>query len=71
MTGQRTAGNIGPEDPSAMSIPALTLPTVLLVDDDRELTTMLAEYLGREGFRLNRFTTSPQPWCRRRPRRRT
>jgi DNA-binding response OmpR family regulator len=25
---------------------------VLLVDDDRELTAMLAEYLGREGFRV-------------------
>ena len=23
---------------------------ILLVDDDRELTTMLCEYLGREGF---------------------
>ena len=26
------------------------VPRVLLVDDDRELTTMLVEYLGREGF---------------------
>jgi len=26
------------------------LPRVLLVDDDRELTAMLSEYLGREGF---------------------
>jgi DNA-binding response OmpR family regulator len=27
-----------------------SMPRVLLVDDDRELTAMLAEYLGREGF---------------------
>ena len=29
---------------------AAPLPRVLLVDDDRELTAMLSEYLGREGF---------------------
>jgi two-component system response regulator CpxR len=28
-------------------------PSVLLVDDDRELTVMLTEYLGREGFVVN------------------
>lgn len=26
------------------------MPNILLIDDDRELTTMLAEYLDREGF---------------------
>lgn len=26
------------------------MPKILLIDDDRELTTMLAEYLDREGF---------------------
>ncbi len=35
-----------------MSTAALMPPTVLLVDDDRELTGMLAEYLGREGFQV-------------------
>ncbi|MCZ8133343.1 MAG: response regulator transcription factor [Steroidobacteraceae bacterium] len=30
--------------------PAPAAPRVLLVDDDRELTGMLVEYLGREGF---------------------
>jgi DNA-binding response OmpR family regulator len=29
------------------------LPRVLLVDDDRELTAMLSEYLGREGFEVS------------------
>jgi DNA-binding response OmpR family regulator len=28
------------------------LPRVLIVDDDRELTAMLSEYLGREGFEV-------------------
>ena len=28
-------------------------PRVLLVDDDRELTSMLQEYLGREGFEVS------------------
>ena len=34
-----------------MSTPA-PLPRILLVDDDRELTAMLSEYLGREGFEV-------------------
>ncbi len=34
-----------------MSTP-VPLPRVLLVDDDRELTAMLSEYLGREGFEV-------------------
>ena len=31
---------------------AAPLPRILLVDDDRELTAMLSEYLGREGFEI-------------------
>ena len=34
------------------------MPRVLLVDDDRELTAMLAEYLGREGFETCLLYTS-------------
>jgi DNA-binding response OmpR family regulator len=52
VTGAGTGGNIGREDPEAMPIDALATPNVLLVDDDRELTGMLAEYLAREGFRV-------------------
>ena len=52
MTGLQAAGNIGLEELPAMSSSAVMLPCVLLVDDDRELTAMLAEYLGREGFRV-------------------
>ena len=29
---------------------SLSLPTVLLIDDDRELLDMLSDYLGRDGF---------------------
>ena len=52
-----------------MSTPAP--PRILLVDDDRELTEMLSEYLGREGFEvavahdgteaLSRFTEPAAP----------
>ncbi|MBS0396596.1 MAG: response regulator, partial [Proteobacteria bacterium] len=31
---------------------AAAQPRILLVDDDRELTAMLSEYLGREGFEI-------------------
>ncbi len=31
-------------------VPLSAIPSLLIVDDDRELTTMLSEYLSREGF---------------------
>ena len=37
---------------------ASTPMAVLLVDDDRELCRMLAEYLQPEGFRSRRCTTA-------------
>ena len=43
-------GNIG-SGGSAVPIDLPVQPNVLLVDDDRELTGMLAEYLAHEGFR--------------------
>ena len=33
-----------------MTTGILSLPRILIVDDDRELTAMLSEYLGHEGF---------------------
>jgi DNA-binding response OmpR family regulator len=39
-----------PNGPSAMTVPTADAPPLLVVDDEPELRSLLAEYLGRQGF---------------------
>jgi two-component system response regulator CpxR len=58
-------GGGGPGRPAATSREALgdrpIRPRILIIDDDRELATMLAEFLDREGFEVGLAHEAPAP----------